>query len=151
MNWDRIGGNWKQFKGNALQQWGKLTDDQLDVIAGKRDVLGRGRPYGMLRDEGMRRLAAVGRSACSNGRPTRPPSGAEIACSTPSRNILVLVWLVGLLSSATLGGFIHVPAGGRGDHRPAQSDYGTDRHAWSRSEKSSLADAAPWPAHRRLR
>ena len=39
MNWDRIEGNWKKFKGNVKQQWGKLTDDQLDVIAGKRDHL----------------------------------------------------------------------------------------------------------------
>ena len=39
MNWDRIEGNWKQFKGIAKQKWGKLTDDQLDVIAGKRDHL----------------------------------------------------------------------------------------------------------------
>jgi uncharacterized protein YjbJ (UPF0337 family) len=39
MNWDRIEGNWMQFKGNAKQQWGKLTDDQIEVIAGKRDHL----------------------------------------------------------------------------------------------------------------
>lgn len=39
MNWDRIEGNWKQFKGNVKQQWGKLTVDQLDVIAGNRDKL----------------------------------------------------------------------------------------------------------------
>lgn len=39
MNWDRIEGNWKQFKGYAKQQWGRLTDDQLDVTAGKRDKL----------------------------------------------------------------------------------------------------------------
>jgi uncharacterized protein YjbJ (UPF0337 family) len=39
MNWDRIEGNWKQFKGNAKTQWGKLTDDQLDVSAGKRESL----------------------------------------------------------------------------------------------------------------
>jgi uncharacterized protein YjbJ (UPF0337 family) len=39
MNWDRIEGNWKQFKGNVKEQWGKLTDDQLDVIAGRRDQL----------------------------------------------------------------------------------------------------------------
>lgn len=31
MNWDRIEGNWKQFKGNVKEKWGKLTDDQLDV------------------------------------------------------------------------------------------------------------------------
>ena len=28
MNWDRIEGNWKQFKGSAKAQWGKITDDQ---------------------------------------------------------------------------------------------------------------------------
>jgi uncharacterized protein YjbJ (UPF0337 family) len=39
MIWDRIEGNWKQFKGNVKQHWGKLNDDQLDVIAGKRDQL----------------------------------------------------------------------------------------------------------------
>ena len=39
MTWDKIEGNWKQLKGNVQQQWGKLTDDQLDVIAGKREQL----------------------------------------------------------------------------------------------------------------
>jgi uncharacterized protein YjbJ (UPF0337 family) len=39
MNWDRIEGNWKQFKGSAKEQWGKLTNDQLDMAAGKRDKL----------------------------------------------------------------------------------------------------------------
>lgn len=39
MNWDQIEGNWKQFKGNVKTQWGKLTDDELDVIAGKREHL----------------------------------------------------------------------------------------------------------------
>lgn len=39
MNWDRIEGKWKQYKGQAKERWGKLTDDQLDVIAGKRDKL----------------------------------------------------------------------------------------------------------------
>lgn len=36
MNWDIAEGNWKQFKGKVKAQWGKLTDDQLDVINGKR-------------------------------------------------------------------------------------------------------------------
>ena len=39
MNWDRIEGNWKQFKGRAKQKWGELTDDDLDTLAGKRDQL----------------------------------------------------------------------------------------------------------------
>jgi uncharacterized protein YjbJ (UPF0337 family) len=39
MNWDRIEGNWKQITGKAKEQWGKLTDDDLDVVAGRRDQL----------------------------------------------------------------------------------------------------------------
>lgn len=37
MNQDRVEGNWLQFKGKVKEQWGKLTDDDFDVIAGKRD------------------------------------------------------------------------------------------------------------------
>ena len=39
MNWDRIEGNWKQYKGSVKEQWGRLTDDQLEVIAGRREHL----------------------------------------------------------------------------------------------------------------
>lgn len=39
MNEDRISGNWKQFKGKVKEQWGKLTDDDMDVPEGKRDQL----------------------------------------------------------------------------------------------------------------
>jgi uncharacterized protein YjbJ (UPF0337 family) len=39
MNWDRIEGNWTEFKGKAKQQWGKLTDDDLDVVEGRREEL----------------------------------------------------------------------------------------------------------------
>ena len=39
MNWDMIEGNWKTAKGKVREQWGKLTDDDLDVVAGKRDQL----------------------------------------------------------------------------------------------------------------
>ena len=53
MNWDIIKGNWKQAKGNIRKQWGKLTDDDLDVIAGERDVLiGKIQErYGLSRDQ----------------------------------------------------------------------------------------------------
>lgn len=58
MNWDRIEGNWMQLKGKAKQQWGKLTDDDLDVIAGKRDVLaGKIQEcYGITKDEAEKQL-----------------------------------------------------------------------------------------------
>jgi uncharacterized protein YjbJ (UPF0337 family) len=39
MNENIIEGQWKQLKGKVKQQWGKLTNDQLDQISGKRDEL----------------------------------------------------------------------------------------------------------------
>ena len=39
MNWDRVEGNWKEFKGKAQQKRGKLTNDDLEVVAGKRTEL----------------------------------------------------------------------------------------------------------------
>jgi uncharacterized protein YjbJ (UPF0337 family) len=39
MNWDEVGGKWNQFKGPIKEQWGKLTDDDLTVIDGKKDRL----------------------------------------------------------------------------------------------------------------
>lgn len=42
MNWDQIKGNWNQVRGKAQQQWGKLTNDDLDVIQGKQtEFVGR--------------------------------------------------------------------------------------------------------------
>lgn len=38
-SWDRIEGNWKQFAGKVRERWGELTDDDLDVIGGRRDQL----------------------------------------------------------------------------------------------------------------
>ena len=39
MDWDRVEGNWKQLKGKVKEQWGRLTDDDMDVIEGRRDQL----------------------------------------------------------------------------------------------------------------
>jgi len=39
MNWDQLAGNWKQFTGSMKEKWGKLTDDDLTVVSGKRDQL----------------------------------------------------------------------------------------------------------------
>jgi uncharacterized protein YjbJ (UPF0337 family) len=59
MNWDTIKGQWKQFRGNVKEQWGKLTDDDLDRIEGKRDQLVGAiqERYGIARDEAERQLA----------------------------------------------------------------------------------------------
>jgi uncharacterized protein YjbJ (UPF0337 family) len=58
MNQDRIEGNWKQFKGKVKEQWGKLTDDDIDVIGGKRDqLLGRIQErHGVAKDEAETQL-----------------------------------------------------------------------------------------------
>lgn len=58
MNWDRIEGNWKQFKGKARAQWGELTDDDLERIDGRREQLVgvlRER-YGMAKDRAEEEL-----------------------------------------------------------------------------------------------
>jgi uncharacterized protein YjbJ (UPF0337 family) len=58
MNWDRVEGNWKQFKGKARQQWGKLTDDDLDLIEGKRtELAGKLQArYGYAKDEAEKNI-----------------------------------------------------------------------------------------------
>ena len=39
VNWDVIKGKWTQLKGSARSQWGQLTDDEWDQIAGDREQL----------------------------------------------------------------------------------------------------------------
>jgi uncharacterized protein YjbJ (UPF0337 family) len=39
MNWDQIAGSWKQLRGAVKEKWGKLTDDDLTAIAGRREQL----------------------------------------------------------------------------------------------------------------
>jgi uncharacterized protein YjbJ (UPF0337 family) len=52
MNWDVVEGNWKQFKGHVKEKWGKLTDDNLDAMAGKREQAGRiQETYGITKDQ----------------------------------------------------------------------------------------------------
>ena len=60
MNQDRIQGRWRQIRGKVKEQWGKLTDDDLDVIAGRREqLLGRiQQRHGLARDEADRQVRA---------------------------------------------------------------------------------------------
>ena len=64
MNWDRIEGNWKQLKGKVKLKWGKLTDDDLDQIAGKKDELvGKLQErLGIARDQAEREVHDWGRN-----------------------------------------------------------------------------------------
>ncbi|WP_337011460.1 CsbD family protein [Pantoea sp. AS142] len=58
MNKDEASGNWKQFKGKMKEKWGKLTDDDMQVIEGKRDQLvGKIQErYGYAKDEAEREV-----------------------------------------------------------------------------------------------
>ena len=58
MNKDIFKGHWHEIKGKLKEQWGKLTDDELDVIAGKRDQLvGKiQEKYGITKDDAERRV-----------------------------------------------------------------------------------------------
>ena len=59
MNWERIKGNWKQTKGRLRLKWGELTDDQVDVIEGRRYLLlGKlQEAYGVSADEAERQVS----------------------------------------------------------------------------------------------
>lgn len=58
MNWDQIQGNWKQLSGKAQQQWGHLTNDDLDVVEGRREELvGKVQErYGVAKEEAERQV-----------------------------------------------------------------------------------------------
>jgi uncharacterized protein YjbJ (UPF0337 family) len=64
MNWDRIEGDWKQFKGKIKEKWGQLTDDDLTEAAGQRDqIIGKlQQRYGWQRDQAERELDALTRT-----------------------------------------------------------------------------------------
>jgi uncharacterized protein YjbJ (UPF0337 family) len=58
MNWDQMQGKWKQVKGEVQRQWGKLTDDDYDVIAGDREkMVGKLQErYGIAREDAERQI-----------------------------------------------------------------------------------------------
>ena len=58
MNNDRVEGKWKQMKGSLKSRWGKLTDDDLDVIEGQKDQLvGKVQErYGIAKDEARKQV-----------------------------------------------------------------------------------------------
>lgn len=58
MDWNRIEGNWKQLKGKVREKWGKLTDDNIDIVAGKREQLAGKiqEAYGVAKDDAERQI-----------------------------------------------------------------------------------------------
>ena len=83
MNWDQIAGQWKQFKGKAKEKWGKLTDDEIDIVEGKRDQLvGKiQQRYGIAKDEAEKEVDAWAKGS----KPTRVAS-----CSSAIVNLAKL-------------------------------------------------------------
>ncbi len=76
MNGDQRQGNWKQVRGKVKEQWGKLTDDQLDIIGGKRDQLAGKlqEAYGIGKDEAERQIKSFeSRYADENPASGNPP------------------------------------------------------------------------------
>ena len=58
MNNDRWEGNWKQIRGKLKEEWGKLTNDDLDVVEGRADQLAGKiqERYGMTMEEAERQV-----------------------------------------------------------------------------------------------
>jgi uncharacterized protein YjbJ (UPF0337 family) len=58
MSWDRIKGNWREYMGKAKQQWGELTDDDLQKVEGRREELAGKiqNRYGIAKDEAERQI-----------------------------------------------------------------------------------------------
>jgi uncharacterized protein YjbJ (UPF0337 family) len=81
MNWDTVKGDWKQFKGKVREQWGKLTDDELEKIQGRRDQLTGAiqKRYGIAKEEAEKQVKAFEEKcgACETA-----ASGARSTAST---------------------------------------------------------------------
>lgn len=64
MNQDTVQGNWQQLSGKIKQKWGKLTDDELTMINGRREeLIGKiQEKYGFAKDEAERQVDDVART-----------------------------------------------------------------------------------------
>ncbi|HEY8072839.1 MAG TPA: CsbD family protein [Labilithrix sp.] len=77
MNWDQVQAQWKQLSGKVRSKWGKLTDDDVSFIGGKKDsFVGKLQErYGMMKDDAERAIdefiAGIGTS-----KDDRNPQGA---------------------------------------------------------------------------
>lgn len=79
MNWDRIDGNWKQLHGGVRAQWGKLTANHLQVLAGQRDRLaGRIQERRGLALDEARQRAPNGPSSPATDASAHPTAGGVI-------------------------------------------------------------------------
>jgi uncharacterized protein YjbJ (UPF0337 family) len=77
MNWDQVEGKWKQYKGQAKEKWGKLTDDDLDVVDGKRQqIVGKIQErYGISREAAEQQADEFVKSMKEQGQKVRVAAG----------------------------------------------------------------------------
>jgi uncharacterized protein YjbJ (UPF0337 family) len=71
MNWDQLEGKWKQYSGKVKEKWGKLTDDDLTVIHGRREqLIGKIQErYGVVKEEAEKQVDEFARSFRSEESP----------------------------------------------------------------------------------
>jgi uncharacterized protein YjbJ (UPF0337 family) len=95
MNWSQIEGNWTEIKGKAKQAWGRLTDDELDTIAGKREELEAKiqKHYGLSKDVAQRNV--------DDWLERMYPKGPEHKMQ--DTNIYILAGIFGLVVIALIG------------------------------------------------
>jgi uncharacterized protein YjbJ (UPF0337 family) len=77
MNWDQLEGKWTQYSGKAKEKWGKLTDDDLTVIRGRRDqLIGKVQErYGIAKQEAEKQVDEFARSFRSEDSTQAGPRG----------------------------------------------------------------------------
>ncbi|HUJ03369.1 MAG TPA: CsbD family protein [Rhizomicrobium sp.] len=75
MNWQEVQGKWKEYSGKARERWGRLSDDDLEKIAGQRDQLvGKiQQSYGIAKDEAERQVREFERAADNMQKAARKP------------------------------------------------------------------------------
>jgi uncharacterized protein YjbJ (UPF0337 family) len=75
MNWDQLEGKWKQYAGKVKEKWGKLTDDDLEVVGGRRDqLIGKIQErYGIVKQEAEKQVDEFTRSFRSEDSPEGTP------------------------------------------------------------------------------
>jgi uncharacterized protein YjbJ (UPF0337 family) len=86
MNWDQLEGKWKQYSGKVKEKWGKLTDDDLDVIRGRRDqLIGKIQErYGIMKQEAEKQVDEFARAFRSEESTQEERQANREGTSTPS-------------------------------------------------------------------
>lgn len=87
MNSDQFEGKWKQLKGGVKQRWGKLTDDDVTALSGKKDeLIGKLQErYGITREQAQREADEWAAATNSDLDATTTGVGAHSKSTTASK------------------------------------------------------------------